>query len=51
MANALGRKPAASTARETRDCCAQYGVAFHFKQFQKVHLPVLDGRQHAEMPE
>ena len=49
-------------ARQTRDACAKYGVPFHFKQWcgadaeglagerdkkGKIHLPVLDGVQHA----
>lgn len=51
-------------ARATRDACAEHGVSFHFKQWcgepvdgikgertrGKVHLPVLDGRRHAEFP-
>lgn len=41
-------------ARSIRDQCAAAGVAFFLKQFaengRKVHLPVLDGRQHVEWP-
>ena len=52
-------------ARETRDACATAGVAFHFKQWcgddvpglegertkaRKIHLPILDGVQHAAFP-
>lgn len=61
------RRPAElDWARETRDACAAAGVTFHFKQWcgadvdglrgerdgkRTIHLPVLDGRRHAEMPE
>lgn len=52
-------------ARETRDFCAERGIYFHFKQWcgadaegvtgernkkRVIHLPILDGVQHAEMP-
>lgn len=52
-------------ARMTRDACQRYGVAFQFKQWcgadadglsgardkkGKIHLPVLDGVQHAAFP-
>lgn len=45
--------------RVARDAAARHGVAFHYKQRvdgeggrgKKVHLPVLDGRQHAAFPE
>lgn len=51
-------------AKRTRDACAQYGSKFHFKQWcgddvdgvagkrhkGKIHLPILDGSQHGEMP-
>jgi len=40
--------------RSVRDQCAGTGTAFHLKQLhegkKKIHLPVLDGRQHAEFP-
>jgi protein gp37 len=61
------RRPAEiAWARDTRDSCAAAGVAFHFKQWcgadadglggerdgkRKIHLPVLDGSQHAAFPE
>lgn len=61
------RRPAElDWARETRDACAAAGVAFHFKQWcgddapglegertkrRKIHLPLLDGVQHAAFPE
>lgn len=53
-------------ARSTRDACAAAGVTFHLKQWcgadadgldgerdgkKRIHLPILDGRRHAEMPE
>lgn len=54
-------------ARTTRDACEAAGVAFHFKQWcgadvdgldgervgkaRKIHLPILDGSQHAAFPE
>lgn len=54
-------------ARQTRDACAARGKSFYFKQWNgdetvldgiagirvkgKIHLPVLDGSQHAEFPE
>lgn len=52
-------------ARETRQACAEHGVAFHFKQWcgalvdgvggertkKAIHLPILDGVQHAAFPE
>jgi protein gp37 len=59
------RRPAElDWARATRDACADAGVAFHFKQWcgelvdgvegerakGRIHLPILDGVQHAEMP-
>lgn len=60
------RRPAElDWARETRDVCAERGIAFHFKQWcgaeaagvegernkkRVIHLPILDGVQHAEMP-
>lgn len=42
-------------ARALRDQCDAAGVAFFLKQFadergRKLHLPVLDGRQHQEFP-
>lgn len=61
------RRPAElEWARETRDACAIAGVAFHFKQWcgagidgvegdrnakRVIHLPILDGVQHAAFPE
>lgn len=60
------RRPAElDWARETRDFCAERGITFHFKQWcgadvagvegerntkRVIHLPILDGTQHAEMP-
>lgn len=60
------KRPAeAQWARDTRDACERYDVDFFFKQWcgadadgiagerdkkGKIHLPVLDGRQHKEMP-
>lgn len=52
-------------ARRTRDACAAANVAYHFKQWcgdnepgiegartrRKIHLPILDGVQHAAFPE
>ncbi len=55
-----------SWIRTARDEAARYGVAFHFKQWcgadadgidgrtaprKKIHLPILDGVQHAAFPE
>lgn len=48
------RRPAEMDwVRVARDEAARYGVAFHFKQWvekEKVHLPILDGKQWAEFP-
>jgi protein gp37 len=60
------KRPAeAQWARDTRDACERAGVTYFFKQWcgadapgiagerdkkGKIHLPVLDGRQHSEMP-
>jgi protein gp37 len=62
-----GARPAkVDWVRTARDAAERNGVAFHFKQWcgkdgdgiegrgkprQKIHLPILDGRRHAEMPE
>lgn len=60
------RRPAElEWARQSRDACELAGVAFHFKQWcgvdvigvggtrvkGKLHLPILDGAQHAAFPE
>jgi protein gp37 len=61
------RRPAElEWARSTRDACAKADIAFHFKQWcgdavdgiagdrdgkRKIHLPMLDGVQHAAFPE
>lgn len=51
------RRPAElDWVRTAREAAAAHGVAFHFKQWvepngRKVHLPVLDGAQHAAFPE
>lgn len=50
------RRPAEMEwVRTARDAAARHGVAFHFKQWvepngKKIHLPVLDGSQHAAFP-
>ena len=50
------RRPAMMDwVRTARDAAEAHGVAFHFKQWvepngKKVHLPVLDGSQHAAFP-
>lgn len=49
------RRPAdLDWVRAARDAADRHGVAFHYKQWnadgKKVHLPVLDGQQHAEFP-
>lgn len=60
------RRPAEiDWARQTRDACAAAGVLFHLKQWcgddvdgiggergkGRIHLPILDGVQHAALPE
>lgn len=44
----------ATAVRDARDAAERNGVAFHLKQLhvngKKVHLPVFDGRRHAEFP-
>ena len=51
------RRPAElEWVRTAREAAAAHGIAFHFKQWvepngKKVHLPVLDGAQHAAFPE
>lgn len=51
------RRPAEMEwVRTARDAAVRHGVAFHFKQWvepngKKIHLPVLDGEQHAAFPE
>jgi protein gp37 len=50
------RRPAAMDwVRVARDAAARHGVQFHFKQWvepngKKIHLPILDGAQHAAFP-
>lgn len=40
--------------RSARNAAARHGVAFHYKQWngdgKKIHLPILDGKVHAEFP-
>jgi protein gp37 len=51
------RRPAEQDwVRTARDAAEHYGVQFHFKQWvepngKKIHLPILDGVQHAGFPE
>lgn len=57
VGNESGRKrrPAElDWVRTARDAAERWGAAFHFKQWvddKKVHLPLLDGVQHAAFPE
>jgi protein gp37 len=50
-----GRRPAdLEWVRTAREAAERHGASFHFKQWNdggKVHLPILDGVQHAAFPE